>query len=155
LPGVSGLEAMGRMLAHQPDTRVLILSMHEDAIFARRALQAGAFGYVTKASAPDILVKAARDVASGKKYLSTAVAQALALNDSTIERTAGDSLSPHEFEVLCLLVQGQSISNIALSMGLHLKTIYRHQSAIRQKLAVDSANQLLAMANQLGLGSKH
>jgi two-component system, NarL family, invasion response regulator UvrY len=155
LPGVSGIEAMRRMLAHSPNARVLIFSMHEDAIFARRALQAGAFGYVTKASAPDILVEAAHQVASGKKYLSAAVARALALDDLQAQRAATDALSPREFEVLRLLVQGRSVSDIAHSMGLNSKTIYRHQSMIRQKLAVDSALQLFALANDFGLASKH
>jgi two-component system invasion response regulator UvrY len=155
LPGVSGIEATRRMLAYRPDTRVLILSMHEDAIFARRALQAGAFGYVTKTSAPDILVEAARDVASGRKYLSADVVRALALDDSTIVRAASDALSPSEFEVLRLLVQGQSISEIAHAMDLDSKTIYRHQSVIRQKLRVDSAIELFAIANDFGLASKH
>jgi DNA-binding NarL/FixJ family response regulator len=155
LPGVSGIEAMRRMLAHRPETRVLILSMHEGAVFARRALQAGAFGYVTKASAPSVLVEAALQVASGKKYLSAAVTQALALVDSTVDRAASDALSPREFEVLRLLVQGQSVSDTAHSMGLNSKTIYRHQSMIRQKLAVDSALQLFAIAIDFGPASKH
>src|SRR5271155_335741 len=68
LPGTSGIEAMRRILVYRSDARVLIFSMHEDAIFARRALQAGAFGYVTKASAPHVLVDAIRSVAAGQKY---------------------------------------------------------------------------------------
>jgi len=85
LPGLSGIEAMRRMLEHEPDSRVLIFSMHEDAIFAKRALQAGAFGYVTKASAPGVLVEAVHTIASGKKYLSAAVAQALALRADALD----------------------------------------------------------------------
>ena len=88
LPGTSGIEAMRRMLAHKPDARVLIFSMHEDAIFARRALQAGAFGYVTKASAPNVLVEAIHAVAAGKKYLSPEIAQKLALRDFTADQAA-------------------------------------------------------------------
>src|ERR1700761_1057073 len=79
LPGTSGIEAMRRMLMHKPDARVLMFSMHEDTIFAKRALQAGAFGYVTKASAPTVLVEAIHSVAAGKKYLSAETAQKLAL----------------------------------------------------------------------------
>ena len=70
LPGTSGIEAMRRMLLYRPEARVLIFSMHEDTIFAKRALQAGAFGYVTKASAPTVLVEAIHAVAAGKRYLS-------------------------------------------------------------------------------------
>jgi two-component system, NarL family, invasion response regulator UvrY len=149
LPGTSGIEAMRRMLMYKSDARVLIFSMHEDAIFARRALQAGAFGYVTKASAPHVLVEAIRSVAAGKKYLSPEVAQKLALNEFTGEQA--DALSAREFEVLRLLAQGHSVKEIAESMGLHPKTVANHQTAIKQKLGADTAIQLLKKATQLGL----
>jgi two-component system invasion response regulator UvrY len=153
LPGISGIEAMRRMLAHEPTTRVLIFSMHEDVIFARRALQAGAFGYVTKASAPAVLVEAVHTIASGKKYLSPAVAQELALRDAALDETASDGLSAREFEILRLLVQGQSVKDIAQSMRLTPKTVANHQSAIKQKLGADTALQLLTIADRLGLKS--
>jgi two-component system, NarL family, invasion response regulator UvrY len=151
LPGLSGIEAMRRMLDQEPDTRVLIFSMHEDAIFAKRALQAGAFGYVTKASAPSVLVEAVHTIASGKKYLSAAVAQALALRADALDAAASNGLSAREFEVLRQLVQGHSINEIALSMGINPKTVSNHQSVIRQKLGADSAVQLLSIAKKLGL----
>jgi two-component system, NarL family, invasion response regulator UvrY len=149
LPGTSGIEAMRRMLMYRSDARVLIFSMHEDAIFARRALQAGAFGYVTKASAPHVLVEAIRSVAAGKKYLSPEVAQNLALHDFSGDQA--DELSAREFEVLRLLAQGHSIKEIADSMGLNPKTVSNHQTAIKQKLGADTAIQLLTKAMQLGL----
>ncbi|MEP6883782.1 MAG: response regulator transcription factor [Gammaproteobacteria bacterium] len=151
LPGTGGIETMRRMLAYKADTRVLIFSMHEDAIFAKRALQAGAFGYVTKASAPNVLVEAVHSVASGKKFLSADIAHKLALRDfsATVE---ADDLSAREFEVLRLLALGRSIREIAESMGLNPKTIANHQSAIKQKLGADTAIQLLKKAGQLGLG---
>src|SRR5271170_2835340 len=92
LPGTSGIEAMRRMLVYNPAARVLIFSMHEDTIFAKRALQAGAFGYVTKASAPTVLVEAIHAVAVGKKYLSPEIAQKLALRDFAIDQSAADGL---------------------------------------------------------------
>jgi len=149
LPGTSGIEAMRRMLVYNADARVLIFSMHEDAIFARRALQAGAFGYVTKASAPNVLVEAIHSVASGKKYLSPEIAQKLALRDFSLDQA--DGLSAREFEVLRLLANGHSIREIAESLGLNPKTVANHQSAIKQKLGADTAIQLLRKANQLGL----
>jgi two-component system, NarL family, invasion response regulator UvrY len=151
LPGLSGIEAMRRMLDHEPDTRVLIFSMHEEVIFAKRALQAGAFGYLTKASAPSVLVEAVHTVASGRKYLSAAVANALALRADALDATAHNGLSAREFEVLRQLVQGRSINDIALSMGINPKTVSNHQSLIRQKLGADSAVQLLSIAKKLGL----
>jgi DNA-binding NarL/FixJ family response regulator len=151
LPGLSGIEAMRRMLDHEPDTRVLIFSMHEEVIFARRALQAGAFGYLAKASAPSALVEAVHTIASGKKYLSAAVAKALAWRADALDATAHNGLSAREFEVLRQLVQGHSIGDIARSMGINPKTVSNHQSLIRQKLGADSAVQLLSIARKLGL----
>lgn len=151
LPGTSGIEAMRRMLIYKPATRVLIFSMHEDVIFARRALQAGAFGYVTKASAPNVLVEAVHSAAGDRKYLSPDIAQKLALRDLTIAPAAADGLSPREFEVLRMLAQGRSVREIAESMALNPKTIANHQSAIKQKLSADTAIQLLKIAAQLGL----
>jgi two-component system invasion response regulator UvrY len=152
LPGTSGIEAMRRMLMYRSDARVLIFSMHEDAIFERRALRAGAFGYVTKASAPHVLVEAIRSVAAGKKYLSPEVAQKLALHECSDDQV--DGLSAREFEVLRMLAQGYSIKEIAESMGLNPKTVSNHQTAIKQKLGADTAIQLLTKAMRLGLDPK-
>jgi DNA-binding NarL/FixJ family response regulator len=151
MPGTSGIEAMRLMLAHRPQARVLVFSMHEDAIFVRRTLRAGAFGYVTKASAPNVLVEAIHAIASGKKYLSPEIAQNLLLGDFATDKEAVGSLSAREFEVLRLLTQGQSIKDIADSLGLNAKTVANHQSVIKQKLGVETAIQLLAKAGQLGL----
>jgi two-component system, NarL family, invasion response regulator UvrY len=151
LPGTSGIEAMRRMLIHRPDTRVLIFSMHEDVIFAKRALQAGAFGYVTKASAPSVLVDAVHSVAGGRKYLSAEIAHKLALRDVALDESVADGLSAREFEVLRQLAQGKSVREIAQSMGLNPKTISNHQSAIKQKLGADTAIQLFKKASQMGL----
>jgi two-component system invasion response regulator UvrY len=151
LPGTSGIEAMRRMLIYNPEARVLIFSMHEDTIFAKRALQAGAFGYVTKASAPTVLVEAIHAVAAGKRYLSPEIAQKLALRDAVVGEAAADSLTAREFEVLRLLAQGQSIEQIAESMSLNAKTVANYQTAIKRKLGADSAIQLLKKAAQLGL----
>ena len=151
LPGSSGIEAMRRMLTDKPGTRVLIFSMHEDAIFAKRALQAGAFGYVTKASAPTVLVEAVHSVAGGRKYLSAEIAHKLALRDFAVDESAADGLSAREFEVLRQLAQGKSVREIAQAMGLNPKTISNHQSAIKQKLGADTAIQLFKKAAQMGL----
>ena len=151
LPGVSGIEAMRRMLARRAETRVLIFSMYEDAIFAHRALQAGASGYVTKASAPNVLVDAVLTVARGKQYLGAEIAQALALRSSITDAASADALSAREFEVLRLLVQGEAIKDIAKTLGLTPKTVANHQSAIKQKLGADSAVQLVRIASRLGL----
>jgi two-component system, NarL family, invasion response regulator UvrY len=151
LQGSSGIDVMRRMMIYRPETRVLIFSMHEDTIFVTRALQGGACGYVTKASAPHVLVDAVHAVAAGRKYLSPELAQKLALRDCAGAKT--DELSARELEVLRLLARGQNVKEIAVSMGLSPKTVGNHQSAIKQKLEADTAVELLRKANQLGLES--
>ena len=153
LPGVSGIDAMRHMLEREPQTRVLIFSMYEDAIFASRALRGGAYGYVTKASAPNVLVEAVHTVARGSKYISAKIAHDLALRAATGDTAASDGLSAREFEVLRLLTQGKSVKEIAQTMKLTPKTVANHQSAIKQKLGADSSFQLLTIASKLGLGN--
>jgi DNA-binding NarL/FixJ family response regulator len=153
LPGASGIEALRRMRIRNPDARVLMFSMHEDVVFARRALQAGALGYVTKASAPDVLVEAVLRVALGQSYLSNAIAQDMAVGSIAGTHDAASMLSAREFEVLRLLVRGMALREIAQQLGLTQKTVANHQSAIRQKLGADSAVKLLQAAARLGLAA--
>jgi two-component system, NarL family, invasion response regulator UvrY len=154
LPGVSGIEAMRRMLNRTPDTRVLMFSMYEDVIYADRALQAGACGYVTKSSAPDVLVEAVHSVARGKRYISADIAHALTMRQLANDPKAGNSLSTREFEILRLLVRGVPVREIAEAMGLTPKTVANHQSAIKQKLGVENAVQLARVGNELLQGTK-
>jgi DNA-binding NarL/FixJ family response regulator len=150
MPGVSGIECMRRMLTRDPTVRVLIFSMFEDVIYARRAMQAGAQGYVTKGSAPEVLVEAVRSVAAGRRYLSSEIARDLALSNLAPD-PSGEALSAREFEVLRLIVQGHSLRDIGERLGVNPKTVANHQSMIRQKLGADSAVQLLRIAARLGL----
>jgi DNA-binding NarL/FixJ family response regulator len=149
LPGVTGIEAMRRMLKADPDSRVLMFSMHEDLVYADRALAAGAFGYVTKASAPDVLVDAVQAVAQGRKFLSPDIAQGLALRQVPGGSNAGHGLSGREFEILRLLVEGHPLKDIADSLGVSPKTIANHQSIIRQKLGAETPVQMLRLGEVL------
>jgi two-component system invasion response regulator UvrY len=151
LPGVSGIEGMRRILAREPEARVLMFSMYEDAIFVRRSLDAGAAGYLTKASAPRVLVEAVDAVAAGKRFLSQDIAQMLALPPSNVEGTGCDALSAREFEVLKLLVQGSTVVEIAEQLGLNQKTAANLQSSLKQKLGVVNSAQLMRAAMRLGL----
>ncbi len=151
LPGASGIEAMRHMLAREPRTRVLMFSMHEEPIFASRALQAGALGYVTKASAPDVLVEAVRNVAQGRRYISHDMAQTLALQSVGGAAAGLTALSNREFEVMRLLVAGDTLNTIAEKLQLSYKTVANHQSAIRQKLSVETHAQLIQLAQRHGV----
>jgi DNA-binding NarL/FixJ family response regulator len=151
LPGASGIEAMRRILAREPDARVLIFSMYEDAIFPTRALQAGARGYLTKSSGPDMLVEAVLAVARGEKYLSRDVAQAVALRSQATQSEPAVVLSPREFEVLQMLARGETLAHIATRLNLSEKTVANYQSSIKQKLGASNNIQILQKATRLGL----
>jgi two-component system invasion response regulator UvrY len=151
LPGMSGIEATRRILAREPEARVLVFSMHEDALFGSRALQAGARGYVTKASAPEVLVEAVRTVAQGRMFISHDMAQHLALQSVPGQELPLDTLSPREFEVFRLLAEGKPVSEIARILSLSQKTIANYQSAIRQKLEADTSAQMVWIALKRGL----
>jgi two-component system invasion response regulator UvrY len=153
LPGVSGIEATRRILAESSDARILVFSMYEDAVFARRALAAGATGYVTKSSAPRVLVEAVEALAAGKRYLSPDVAQNLALHPPGESAAASHGLSARELEILQLLLQGYTPADIAKQLGVHQKTVANHQSSLKQKLGAETAAQLLHAAMRLGLGA--
>ena len=151
LPGVSGIEAMRRILARRPQQCVLMFSMYDDGIFASRALEAGARGYVSKASAPEVLVDAISAVARGERYLSPDVQKILALQASAQAKSVVNTLTPREFEVLRLLVRGDTVKRIGEKLGLSEKTVANHQSAIREKLGARNAVQLARVATELGL----
>ena len=150
LPGVSGIEILRRLIARRPGARVLMFSMYQDGIYATHALNAGARGYLSKASAPDLLVSAVRAVADGARYVSPDVQGAMAAQSSTA-RQLSQALSGRELEVLRLLAQGYGIEEIARRLGLSPKTAANHQSSIKQKLGAGSALQLMLIARQFGL----
>src|SRR5262245_27787042 len=151
LPGMSGIEAARRMLAREPDARVLVFSMHEDALFGSRALQAGARGYVTKASAPEVLVEAVKAVSAGRLYISHDMAQELALQSVPGQDLPLNTLSPREFEVFRLLAEGKPVTEIARILSLSQKTVANYQSLIKQKLEADTSAQMVWIALKRGL----
>jgi DNA-binding NarL/FixJ family response regulator len=151
LPGIGGIETMRRIAARNPQARVLMFSLHEGVVFASRALQAGALGYVTKSEAPEVLVEAVRRVARGLTYLSHAVAQELAMQALPGQRNPVLALTPREFEVFRMTVEGREPSEIARVMSLSLKTVANHQSAVRRKLGVSTLAQAVRLAASHGV----
>lgn len=150
LRGSSGIEAIRRMLARQPDLKVLVLSMHEGAGHITQALRSGALGYLTKYSEPGDVIDGIRRVATGKRVFSPEIAQVLAE-----EALDGDGalahLTPREFEVLRMLAHGESANCIASSMHLSPKTVLNYLTLIRQKLNADNDFKLLHLAALHGL----
>ena len=155
LPGSSGIEATRRMLKDLPRLRILMFSMYDDAIYASRALEAGALGYLSKASAPEVLVQAIHAVARGERYVSPDVATNMARSAAQPGRRDLEALTPREFEVLRLLVQGETVKSISEKLALSEKTVANHQSAIREKLGARNSAQLARLASQLNLTAKH
>lgn len=153
LPRVSGIEATRRMLKDQPQLRILMFSMYDDAIYAARALEAGALGYISKASAPEVLVQAIYAVSRGECYVSADVAANMALSAAQPGKSELDALTPREFEVLRLLVQGETVRSIGEKLSLSEKTVANHQSAIREKLGARNSAQLARFAARLGLSA--
>jgi two-component system invasion response regulator UvrY len=151
LPGIGGIEVVRRVLAREPDQKILVFSMHEDTVFSSRALQAGARGYVTKSAAPEVLVEAVRLVAAGKLYITDEMAQELAIQMLPGREKPIDALSAREFEVFRLLVAGHSLQEISRILCLSYKTVANHQSSIRQKLDVTNTAQVVRIALQHGL----
>lgn len=150
LRGSSGIDAIRRMLAREPGLRVLVISMHDNPSFVTQAMRAGAVGYLTKNSEPAEMLDAIREVAAGRRVLSSDVAQALA--GAALDGEALLSrLTPREFDVLRLAASGESPGTIASSMHLSQKTIHNHLSAIRQKLDADNDFKLLRLAARYGL----
>ena len=151
LPGTSGIEATRRMLKDQPQLRILMFSMYDDAIYASRALEAGALGYLSKATAPEVLVQAIYAVSRGERYVSADVAANMARSVAQPGKSEIGALTPREFEVLRLLVQGEPVRSIGEKLGLSEKTVANHQSAIREKLGARNSAQLARLAAQMGL----
>ncbi|SDY22609.1 DNA-binding response regulator, NarL/FixJ family, contains REC and HTH domains [Lysobacter sp. yr284] len=151
LPGVSGLEVTERIVKGDHGTRVIIVSVLEDGPMPKRLLEAGASGYVGKGGDASELLRAIRDVARGKRYLASNIAQHLAL--STLDGGASpfDELSPRELEIALLLVQGFRQEEIAKRLSLSAKTVNTHKTRLFEKLAITDTIALARLAAQYGL----
>jgi DNA-binding NarL/FixJ family response regulator len=130
---------------------VLVFSMHVSPDVALAALRAGARGYVTKSSAPDVLLRAISDVLAGRQVLSPDIAQALALARLPGQRRPLEDLTPREFDVLCMLIAPASVQDIAQRLHLSPKTVQNLHYQIKHKLGVDSDIELTRLAMSWGL----
>jgi len=149
--GMGGLEALSRLLAKWPTTRVLVLSAHEDTAHPRRALVAGALGYLTKRSAAEALIEAIRQVAAGKLFLEPALAQEIGVEQVSRPGSPLEALSAREFEVFVMLARGKSVAEIAAVLFLSPRTVGTHLYNIKQKLGAGNAAELTLIAIRNGL----
>jgi len=146
MPGIGGLEAMRRIVARDANAKILVFSMHEDTVFVEQALQAGAQGYITKSSAPEILVEAIRELASGKSHIDSEIAQKLAFQKTRGKDSPFSNLSTREFEIFCLLAEGLNTSEIAKRLSLSYKTVANYSTQIKSKLNVTTVAEIARLA---------
>jgi two-component system invasion response regulator UvrY len=151
MPGIGGLEAVSRLLAKDPDARVLVLSAHEDTMHPRRALKAGALGYLSKRSAAEELIQAIRQVYQRKTFLEPALAQQMAVQQLSGDRNPVEVLSDKEFKVFLALARGESVAEIAEVLHLSPRTVGTHLYNIKQKLGASNQADLaiIAIRNRL------
>ncbi|MFI4935799.1 MAG: response regulator [Caulobacterales bacterium] len=147
LPGLGGLELLRRLI-QAGAAKVLVLSMHAEPLYARRALEAGAQGYVSKNAAPDELLTAVRKVAGGGRYVEAEIAQALALGAGG---ESLDALSPRELEIMRLLAAGSSLAEISAALGVGYKTVANTCTLIKSKLGVARTADLVRLAIETGV----
>lgn len=152
MPGRSGMELIKLVKAEKPKLRILVLSMHQEQQYAVRAIKSGASGYLTKESAPAQLVQAVTKIAAGGAFISAEVAEQLALGAMPGGQAAPhESLSDREFQVMKLLVAGESVTDIATQLNLSVKTVSTHKTNLMQKMGLSNQAELVRYAIKHGL----
>ena len=152
MPGRSGLDILKELRSQNYEFPILVLSMHPEEQYAIRVLRAGGSGYITKESAPDELVAAIRKVASGGKYVSSSLAEKLALYLETgVEGPLQQALSDREYQVMCMIASGKTGKDIARELSLSPKTISTYRSRILEKMKMKNDAELTHYAVQNGL----
>ncbi|MEY3910066.1 MAG: hypothetical protein RIT47_761 [Pseudomonadota bacterium] len=151
MPGIGGLEAIDRILAKDKNTKILVLSAHEDSVHPKRVLNAGAMGYLTKRSAAEELIKAIKSIHQGKRYLEPNIAQQMAITQLSGETNPVEILSDREFEVFMALAKGKSTNEIADTLCLSPRTVGTHLYNIKQKLNANNSAEIALIAIRCGL----
>jgi two-component system, NarL family, invasion response regulator UvrY len=147
LPFKNGLDVLSQLKAARPMLPVLMLSMHPEEQYAVRALKTGASGYLTKESAPEEMLSAIRKVSRGGKYVSASLAESLAsMLQGDDERLPHESLSNREYQVMCLIASGKSVSEIAQELSLSVKTVSTYRARILKKLRMTNNAELIRYA---------
>ena len=152
LPGVSGLDLLKDLRRERPSLPVLVLSMHPPDQFARRAMNAGAAGYLTKDSAPTELVKAVGEVIAGRRYLNPLVIEDLVSRvQPDSERRPHEALSDREYQVLRMIASGLTVSQVATKLSLSVKTISTYRARVLEKMNMRTTAELMYYGIQQGL----
>jgi len=147
LPGRSGLDVLKQIKLMKPGLPVLVLSMHPEEQYAVRSLRAGASGYLTKESASQELIEAIRKVTQGRKYITSSLAEKIALEmEVDTSKPLHEALSDREYQVLCMIASGKTVTEIGEALSLSVKTISTHRSRILKKMKMKNNAQLMRYA---------
>ena len=152
MPGIGGLDAIRRICAKDSAANILVFSIHDELVYVNRALQAGARGYITKRSAPDILVDAVLQLAAGSTYIEPLLNEHMH-RQYGLTRPASplDSLSAREFDVFILLAKGLTVKQISDELRLGYKTVANYNTSIKGKLNANTGAELARLAYEKGL----
>ena len=152
IPGPNGLVVLQQIKNEHPGLPVLVLSMHGEEQYAMRVLKGGAAGYLTKDSAPDHLITAIRKVARGGKYVSPSLMEKFVSElGRDVEKPQHEILSDREFQVLCMIAGGKTLTGIAGDLGLSVKTVSTHRTRLLKKMGMKNNADIIHYALRNGL----
>ena len=143
MPGRGGLDILKQLRTERPELPVLMLSMYPEEQYAVRSLKAGACGYLTKASASEELIAAIRKVSQGRRYVSSSLAEKLAVYlETDAEKPIHELLSDREYQVMVMIASGKTVTQIADELSLSVKTISTHRARTLKKLGMNNSAEL-------------
>jgi two-component system invasion response regulator UvrY len=152
MPGIGGLESIRRICNRDGTAKILVFSVHDETVYVDRAIKAGAKGYITKNSAPEILVTAIHKIAEGEMYIEQGLIQNLSLQNIEPDyRSMVDALSPREFDIFLLLAKGLTNHKIADELCLSYKTVANYGTQIKNKFKVSTVAELAHIAMVLSM----
>lgn len=152
MPGRNGLDILKQLKSERPKLPVLMLSVYPEKQYAKRALKAGASGYLTKESAPAELITAIRKVIQGRKYVTSTLAEMLAFDlENGVEKPSHEILSDREYQVMCMIASGKTIKEIANELSLAIPTITTYRNRILEKMRLKNNAEIIYYAVKQGL----
>ena len=148
LPGINGIEAIRRIVLANHAIKILVFTMHEEVVFVERALQAGAIGYMTKSTDPEILSKAIKSVSRGKKYIDNDLKEKMTYEYEHLreDNSLLSDLSAREFQIFCLLAEGKNTNDISKILNISYKTTANYSSQIKNKLHASTIADIARIA---------
>jgi two-component system invasion response regulator UvrY len=146
LPGMGGIEAIRQIILLDGNAKVLVFTMHEELVFVEQALQAGAYGYMTKSANPQLLSKAIKQIYKGKKYIDDELQKRMLYKKSTKDDSQLSDLSTREFQIFCLLAEGLTAAEISKQLSISYKTAANYGTQIKNKLNVATVADIARLA---------